>query len=747
MMEKFWKNVRLALEGFQGFLLRMFDKALSNHVRVAIGFTAFLIFMAPWIARMRIFVSPDDMIGRSVTSTVRYRDLRREFRLGHSVQLTFFRKDKGPLIGRDVCALRKIVTEEAFTNKDLSDISSPLHLRRGEWTGDRYIFFLVLDDPCRSMNVPYDLSPLQKTPFSPLFTGREKNDLTFEFSFRGTEEIGRFGEFDPALIGILKERISRKLESEGGKTDFVITGYPYYKLGVLKGLSEANFLNLLLLVLLCLAMRVFFGRWLAGFIAVFTLVAMGAILFGFMGLFSFPHDPLCAGLFMIVSIAAAQDVLFLTYQMLKSDDNWHDVMRSYILPCFMTSFTTIIGFGSLCISNLETIQRFGFLAALGAFLEWLITFYYLPSILKFFPSFRNWVCAERAVSIKGFFRIASFVPGKPVLYAMLAIFVMSPLTILMLSINDNPETTFAGNHPVPVGIGYLKRTRGWINQFNIVFNDAEKKDINSKILSEFLKQKNITYIDDPYATIDYFAKGVPFNKRTVVKPAIMMDRNYSHMFSLKGRALATVYSNTYDMKSIASIMEMGKRLCPLGECEILGPSISYFEFSQKVIPTLIESLVLCLALIVTTLIVLCYAMRIRSKAKIIYSAVWGALSITGLVKLLGLDVNYVVCIFASVLLGVAGDNTIQFIFSDTGLKGDIRKGVEEKGTGSLQIAIITMLISLILIISDFKSLRSLGILFSCGIFFVLAGDLWVLQGILNLRDERKTRDSKNQYQK
>ncbi len=55
-------------------------------------------------------------------------------------------------------------------------------------------------------------------------------------------------------------------------------------------------------------------------------------------------------------------------------------------PCFMAAFTTAIGLGSLYFSHLVPIMKFGFYAAIGVMATLLLLFFYLPSLLHFYPS-------------------------------------------------------------------------------------------------------------------------------------------------------------------------------------------------------------------------------------------------------------------------------------------------------------------------------------------------------------------------
>ena len=718
------------LDRFHSLLLGSFDVALRHPRRVCTGFTALILLLIPFSSQLHFYISPDDMIGDSFVSITKYKEMRDEFDLDETLQLNFFNKNRDSLDADDICAINNAVINLSFRNLDIKEISSPLLLRKSSWDGRLFTFPELFSDPCAQKEKRFDLAPLGQTPFWPLFTGLQRRDLTYEVNLRKASKGALLGDFDPGMIDPLIAAVRAELENARPSVDLTVTGYSFYKQGMFKGLMGQNLLNLLLMALFCIIMRVFFGRWLAGGVLLFTLAVMAGMLYGFMGLIGLPSDLLSAGLFMIVTLAAAQDVLFLSYQMLKSTGPWQPVFRNYLLPSFLTSLTTIVGFGSLCVSDLETIRRFGCLAALGALLEWLITFYYLPSILHFWPRITSWVDPRRALDLGRFWRMAAFVPARGLVILLVGLFLLSPLTIFMLKINDSPELTFPPSHAVTLGYDYLRHSRKWINQSYLVFADAQRETENRAVLARLRANPHVVHINDPYEFIDFFARPASADMRPMVKASLAAASAFHRHFSPKNRALATIYSDSYEMAHTDRMVALALNLCPQGECELLGPAISYNEFSARVIPTLVESLMVCLLLIVGILGFLCRATAVAHPFKIIFSSLWGSVSVIGVLKVLNLDVNYVVCIFASVLVGIAGDNAIQFMFSPERHDQNINGGIDDKGAGALQISLITMMMSFIFMLSDFRALRTLGVLFAIGIGMALIGDLWLLRGLL-----------------
>ena len=72
-------------------------------------------------------------------------------------------------------------------------------------------------------------------------------------------------------------------------------------------------------------------------------------------------------------------------------------VRFALKPCFYANFTTALGLISLCMSGLIPINKFGFYSALGIMLQLVLLFYYLPTLLHFYPSHK--IAAQRTLNI------------------------------------------------------------------------------------------------------------------------------------------------------------------------------------------------------------------------------------------------------------------------------------------------------------------------------------------------------------
>jgi hypothetical protein len=136
----------------------------------------------------------------------------------------------------------------------------------------------------------------------------------------------------------------------------------------------------------------------------------------------------------------------------------------------------------------------------------------------------------------------------------------------------------------------------------------------------------------------------------------------------------------------------------------------------------------------------------------------------GVMALFRVPVNLVTSIFVAVLVGLTGDNAIQFVFaaragrkrqqagasdlSGQGRSGpcselektaataptrqELVAGVEERSLPATQLLALLSLASLTFLGMSLLSLRVLGALFSAGFAMTLVGDLWFLRGLLGV---------------
>jgi len=97
----------------------------------------------------------------------------------------------------------------------------------------------------------------------------------------------------------------------------------------------------------------------------------------------------------LMAIAIADSIHFIGEGMdqkqASSEENVSlgETMQRLIFPCFLTTATTTIGFLSLSLNRIAPVRQLGMVAGIGIVFAFIITFTFLPSLIKQFKLFAN----------------------------------------------------------------------------------------------------------------------------------------------------------------------------------------------------------------------------------------------------------------------------------------------------------------------------------------------------------------------
>jgi uncharacterized protein len=117
---------------------------------------------------------------------------------------------------------------------------------------------------------------------------------------------------------------------------------------------------------------------------------------GLVGLLGWQINLLTPVLVMIILVVGVADAIHIFAAYFRELDGtrtpWaalHRALRHVLVPCLVTSLTTMAGFLSLLSSQLQPIRRFGMLAALGAGLAFLLSIFLIPTAIQLVPAARQ----------------------------------------------------------------------------------------------------------------------------------------------------------------------------------------------------------------------------------------------------------------------------------------------------------------------------------------------------------------------
>lgn len=156
-------------------------------------------------------------------------------------------------------------------------------------------------------------------------------------------------------------------------------------------IADQTFLVPLSLLVCALLLYASF-RWIAGVVLPIAMVGMTVtVVLGFMALVGEPLTILMNTLPTLLIIMGISEAVHVMGRYVEETRRTSDrtlaarrAIRLLMIACFLTSFTTAIGFGSLAVARTEMLQRFGIVAALGIMVTYLILITFIPAAVTYF---------------------------------------------------------------------------------------------------------------------------------------------------------------------------------------------------------------------------------------------------------------------------------------------------------------------------------------------------------------------------
>ncbi|MBI3542579.1 MAG: hypothetical protein HY075_04815 [Deltaproteobacteria bacterium] len=727
---------RNGLLGISLFLLQ-FCRALWRRPReVTIALVLFTLLCTVSLTRIRFLFSAQDMIGEGIPSADELPDLKERYEDGVT-SILFLVPPEGrfSFTPDELCAIRRWYSITRVSSQVLKNTASTFDVKWPVRVGPnriKYQNMLQLD--CDTKTPAHPLSDvktsLDGSPWAALKDRKNRLSLIFNFTFKDALN-SNFGSFDPRAVTPLRETVETDLKKVVPTAKLFWVGLADYQWYVRKGFQFSMIVNTLMVLFLLVSVRWLYGTWIAGLIFCVTLVVNGIWIYGTKGMLGSAYDVLSSGLFLILGVSSIEDFTFLSSEQLKGA-SWKTATRRLMVPAFFTSLTTMIGFISLCTSDLAIIRRFGVWCAVGSLLEWLMLFAFLPIFLDRFYKKRSWVDARRARAG----RIDAWgVKALPLLVCLLgvAVFPLAPAAFSRLSVNDDPARIFPKAHPYNAGLDELRESKGWQGTASLIW-DAPSSSTRLDEIANRLKASgtNVVDFESPEQAVSWLAKP-NLMPRELITDDFKLSLQYKQLVDPDGVTRALLYLRDTSVEALRKLKSDVEALCPNHECHAAGDLIAYSDFSTMVPKTLIDSMIASLVLVALTIAFLAFAFdKPGLTPYLLASSFWGPCLMVCLLAFLGIPMDFMKCIIASVLVGLTGDNAIQYLFAAG--KDDLRSGLRHRGGASIVTNILMAGTALMYLLSYFRPPKTFGLLLASGLVAALVGDLWFLTGLLDLRE-------------
>lgn len=696
---------------------------LFNRFKIPVLILTFSLFiLSLYLGKQtKIAVRTEDFSDQRLNSFKEMQELKKEYQFED--KLTLIVNKNSQFTSHDYCIIQNWLRKEVNHNQAIAGISSLYSLRIIDYREERLFYPLLIDSPCEKS---IDIAKLANHPLTPLFSTKDLHDLIIHFDIAPSTKTFRHGIYDYSEIDSIIDNAQKNLPFE-----IIPGGTLFFQSSVLKGIEKTHLLNIVASILLFSGYFLFYRSFLGAFALLTIIFIIHSLVKAGMAIYGHMIDPLSSCIFLMLTVSALEDYIILSFLVFKRKIPFNNAIKKLLLPSFLTSLTTAIGFGSLAVSNNPSIVHFSIWTSIGAMLEWLAIFIILPVFVNQFKwaknKIKNHPVPKRIVPMN----LISYTPPKKISILLALI----PLAIIFLydkaNLNYSPFDMFDSSHPISNYRQHFQKTRQSEGELSIVFND---KNFNvEKIVKQIKLDPFVTHVYSEEDLQDEISR-LPRFLHTILKEDFQRTDLGKLFFSNETKRII-VSIKSYDTKDIPLIVNNLNKICELN-CSVKSEVIVSKDYALGILQTLYDSAISGFLSIILLIVFLVYAISKKHIIPVIASTLWASFMLLLFVVIFQFKINVVTCVALSVLIGLAGDNAIQFLFLQ---KDSLNKSVHEIGEASTENFILMLLLSSTLFFSYFETPRILALLMVVGISFMFIGDLWILNGLIAKKNGLKSK--------
>ncbi|MDQ7782417.1 MAG: MMPL family transporter [Desulfomonilaceae bacterium] len=579
------------------------------------------------------------------------------------------------------------------------------------------------------------------------------------------ETVGRIGS------------IVRSHEADG--SEYRIVGAPIVR----QAIHKYNLQTAVLFGILCLTIATSVSFYIFKSLRV-TLIAMTVMtmcvawILAFMSITGIPLNSttgLSFGLVLIVSVAA---VIRITTHFNERYSQVHDraeaarqALYVVLVPCFMCSTTTSVGFGSIMVSTIPMVFQLGLIMSLGVMMSFVLCVVLTPAFLtKMKPisplsyerMSRDWTAKalaaiERAI-VKYHRRcVVMGLVGALVMTAGIP-FIHSDTQILRMLSDRTPE--MKDIHFVEEHLTRIHSLELVIEAEPRIFRQPEAWKKVSAMQERLMALPEVVSIDSFLPLLEYLTEMLdsPESSKTELfsDPRMLTDLFALVSFSADARMLARRFldedfgilhlsvkiknspsvpiANTIEEVRSAAQSAMGHT----GRVSVTGDIAVFAAQASGLVTSQLYSLILAFTAITALLMI-----HLRSVTLGLISLIpnlFPVVTILGVMGWLGISLDTVTVFCAAVALGLAVDDTVHFLKqlrNELKLRGheqtfeqSVHRAYEITAKAMVSTSAVLFFGFVMLLLSPFRPVNSFGILSSVAILTALFGDVLFLPSLL-----------------
>lgn len=524
----------------------------------------------------------------------------------------------------------------------------------------------------------------------------------------------------------------------------------------------------LLIVLISAALR---NRW-AILLAMVNISVCLVWTLAFLNLVGGAISPITSILPPLIMALAVSDSIHIFNKFLKQDRQHTplpEVMRTTLVrlgvPCFLTSFTTAIGFASLAVSDVPPIRHFGLAAAGGMLAEFLVSMTLVPLGLYFLrhkAALKTPSLQSRSRLHDGLERFAANLPGRQgVILGVSTVLVLVCLWgASRIEVETNLLEYFKQGSSVAAASRFVDAELGGVETLEVSLR-APEPDMLLEPAALALLERIEQYLAQQPIVSQVTSIGHFF--REMNKAFHQEDPAYFRL--PESRAMAAQYLLLYDGDEIDNFLDLERQWARISaritehstrtvatyiadlqayldeitagtpyQARVTGKTLIANKLIQFIVSSQVQSLSLAFVLIFLLMFAIFRSLKLGLLAMV--PNILPILLNFAIMGFFGIPLNTATAIIAAVAIGIAVDDTIHFICEyqnqRTRLPAPeaVQQAVIHKGAPIITTSLIMTGGFGILLFASFVPTIQFGFLSALIMLSAVVSDLFVLPGLL-----------------
>jgi predicted RND superfamily exporter protein len=444
-------------------------------------------------------------------------------------------------------------------------------------------------------------------------------------------------------------------------------------------------------------------------------------------------------------------------------------VRVSMLPCFLSSLATAIGFASLMTSDIRPIREIGLLCAVGVSVEYVVAMAIFPTAMKL-----SWkVPNQRALSTDFWHSVGLFSARRPhwIVGVSVLFIVLGAVGMRKLEVNSDVVAYFKERTPIRKTIDYINRNICGAGDYEFVVDTHQKDGLLepevlrkvdslqgklqaipelSHVISvlDLLKRENRALHDDDPAW-----EKLPDSRQMTGELLLLLDMGKEEgkgleqlmSFDRSKIRISTRVAHLDTHKGLAlleGVKAWTERALPGLDVRFTGKNVMFTYVQDKVSKSFIDSIALAIVLVVGTLLVVFRSVKLALVS--IAPSIAPIIITMGFMGVAGIYLDFGTAMVASIALGIAVDDTIH-IFSRFRYSGDRPELLPDIfrriGFSMCWSSLLIIAGFSVFIFSDFRLNSNFGVLTAVVLTFGLVLDLLLTPALLQLAYRKRAREN------